>query len=82
MLKEEFIDFSYVKITPKDLIEIDDFNDDFFKKIDDIENSILNNNGINEIKKTYSLNVNTYTKFKADNESGDILKTIYSNRFK
>ena len=33
-LTEDFIDFSYTKITPKNLIGIDQFNDEFFKKIE------------------------------------------------
>ena len=56
ILKMDFIDFSYAKITPKSLIEIDEFNDEFFKKIDEIENSILNGSGIkeiNEVQKIY-----------------------------
>ena len=80
LLKEDFIDFSYTKITPKDLIEINEFNDEFFKKIDEIENSILNDNGINEIKKKYSLKVDSYSKFKINDDSNDVLKTIYTNR--
>ena len=50
-LKEELIDFSYAKITPSNLIEIDEFNKEFFKKIDDIENSILNGSNIGDIQK-------------------------------
>ena len=79
-LKEDFINFSYVKITPKNLVEIDDFNDEFFKKIDEIENSILNGNGINEIKKNYNLEVNSYSNFIIKDDSDEILKSIYKNR--
>ena len=50
-LKEELIDFSYAKITPSNLIEVEEFNDDFFKVIDDIENGILNGLNIEQIKK-------------------------------
>ena len=80
LLKEDHIDFSYAKITPRNLVEIDDFNKEFFKKIDEIENNILNGFGINEIKKSFSLKVNSYTNFKINDESDEILKTIYSNR--
>ena len=79
-LKEDFIDFSYIKIVPKDLVEIDEFNDEFFKKIDEIENSILNGDGIDEIKNKYGLNVNTYNRFKPEGGSDENLKSIYSNR--
>jgi peptidyl-prolyl cis-trans isomerase D len=42
-LKKDFIDFSYIVITPKNLVGIDEFNQAFFDKIDDIENKISKN---------------------------------------
>lgn len=42
-LKQDFIDFSYIVITPKNLVGIDEFNQAFFDKIDDIENKISKN---------------------------------------
>ena len=42
-LKKDFIDFSYVKITPQNLLNVDEYNDEFFKIIDDIDNKALNN---------------------------------------
>ena len=39
-LKREYIDFRYVVLNPKNLIGIEDFNQDFFDKIDSIENKI------------------------------------------
>jgi len=78
-LKEELIDLSYVKITPSNLIEIDEFNAEFFKKIDDIENSILNGTGIENIKKKYNLNSEYYTSYNGDGEN-KILKEIYQKR--
>ena len=42
-MRQDYIDFSYVIITPKKLIGIDEFNENFFKEIDDIENKISNN---------------------------------------
>ena len=35
-----FINFSYVKITPKNLLDTDEYNDEFFKIIDDIDNKV------------------------------------------
>ncbi len=43
ILEEEYIDFSYIKILPKDLTGDIEFNDLFFNKIDEIENKISNN---------------------------------------
>jgi peptidyl-prolyl cis-trans isomerase D len=42
-LKQDFINFSYVIITPKNLIGLDEFNQAFFDKIDEIENKISKN---------------------------------------
>ena len=42
-LKQEYIDFSYVIITPKNLTGLEEFNKLFFDKIDDIENKISKN---------------------------------------
>ena len=79
-LKEDFIDFSYTKITPKDLIGVDEFNKEFFNKIDEIDNSILNESSINEIKQKYNLKVSSVNKYKIEENPEDVLKEIYSNR--
>ena len=42
-LKQDYINFSYVIITPKNLIGVDEFNKTFFDKIDNIENKISKN---------------------------------------
>ena len=42
-LKQDYIDFSYVIITPKILTGLDEFNQAFFDKIDEIENKISKN---------------------------------------
>ena len=39
-LKREYIDFKYVILNPKNLIGIEEFNQEFFDKIDSIENKI------------------------------------------
>jgi len=79
-LKEELIDFSYIKITPSSLIEIDDFNNEFFKKIDEIENSILNGFNIEDIKKKYNLKLEYLNNYNNDVEENGILKEIYQKR--
>ena len=42
-LKQDFIDFSYTIITPKNLIGVDEFNQAFFNAIDEIDNKISKN---------------------------------------
>ena len=48
-LKQDYIDFSYVIITPKNLTGLEEFNQVFFDKIDDIENKISKNIDFNII---------------------------------
>jgi len=48
-LKKDYIDFSYVVITPKNLTGLKEFNQGFFDKIDDIENKISKNIDFNTI---------------------------------
>ncbi len=78
-LKEELIDFSFTKITPSNLIEVEEYNDDFFKKIDEIENSILNGFNIEDIKKKYNLELNYINKYNNSGEN-EVFKEIYSKR--
>ena len=62
-LKKDFISFSYVKITPKTLLNKDEYSDEFFRIIDDIDNKVLNNENIDTITSQYNLellSVNDY----------------------
>ena len=79
-LKEDYIDFSFVKITPLNLIGIEEFNNTFFNKIDEIENSILNENSIEDIKNKFNLKLEYLNYYKGDQDENDILKEIYSKR--
>ena len=56
-LKKDFVDFNYVKITPQNLLNVDEYNDEFFKIIDDIDNKVLNNENIKAITNQYNLKV-------------------------
>ena len=80
ILKEDFIDFKYVKITPLNLVETEEFNNQFFKKIDEIENNILNGVNIEEISKINNLKINYKDNYKTTNEADEIFKEIYENR--
>jgi peptidyl-prolyl cis-trans isomerase D len=42
-LKQDFIDFSYVVLTPENLLGIDEFNQAFFDVIDEVDNKISKN---------------------------------------
>ena len=79
-LKEEVIDFSYAKITPSNLIDSDEFNNEFFKKIDEIENSILNDSSIEDIRKIYDLKIEYLSNYNNEEKNNEIFKEIYEKR--
>ena len=79
-LKEEVIDFSYAKITPSNLIDSDEFNNEFFKKIDEIENSILNDSSIEDIRKIYDLKIEYLSNYKNEDKNNEIFNEIYEKR--
>ena len=74
------INIKYTKITPKTLLDISEFNDDFFKKIDEIENSIFNGSKLNEIQKAYNFKIEVVSNFNNEMDSDEILQEIYSKR--
>ena len=80
ILKMDYIDLSYAKITPQNLMEIEEFNDEFFKKIDEIENSILNGSNLKEINEVYNLKINKINNFIINDNSDEVLQEIYSKR--
>jgi len=55
-LKVEYIDFKYVLLNPLNLIGVDEFNQDFFDKIDQVENNILNGIEFDDIISKLNLN--------------------------
>ncbi len=78
-LMVDFIDFSYSEIRPEDLIDSKEFNNEFYKIIDEIDNDILNGKSINEISKRFNLKiseVNNYNKIRDNNPNN------YENIFK
>jgi peptidyl-prolyl cis-trans isomerase D len=79
-LKVEYIDFKYASINPKNLVGIDEFNQTFFDKIDEIENDILNGVTFDEIISKFNLNSKFVTNYKYSNNSNEIEKKIYEIR--
>ena len=80
-LKKKIISFRYSKITPKDLIGIDEFNNLFFEKIDDIENEISNGTTLENLLTKYQLKSNLKENFNLNEGSndGEFYKKIYEN---
>ena len=79
-LKNEFIDFSYVKILPKDLTGSSEFNNLFFEKIDNLENQISNGVNYSELLKNLSIKNSNKKMFMPGLESSNYEKKIYKNR--
>ena len=68
-LKQDYIDFSYVSITPKNLVGLDEYDQVFFDKIDEIENQITKNVDFKKIIKEFNLSPITVTEYiNLDNE--------------
>jgi len=72
-LKKDFIDFSYVKISPQNLLNVNEYNDEFFKIIDDIDNKVLNNENIETIANEYNLKVKIVQNYYPDNDELEII---------
>jgi len=79
-LKKEFIDFSFIKINPKNLIGTDEYNKLFFEKIDAIENKILNDNEYKALVAELKIESIKKNDFIIDKKSSDIEKKIYKKR--
>jgi len=79
-LKEDFLDFSYAKITPKTLVDANEFNNEFFKKIDEIENSILNGASIEDIKINYDLKLEYFNNYNNKERDNETLNEIYKRK--
>ena len=54
-LKVEYVDFNYAIINPKNLIGVDEFNQSFFDKIDQIESDISNEMSFESIISNFNI---------------------------
>ena len=79
-LSVDHIDFQYAMINPQILIGINEFNQEFFDKIDQIENNILNGVDFNSIVTEFDLNKNSIKDYKFSKKSSEIEKKIYKIR--
>ena len=79
-LNVEFLDFNYAIINPKNLVGIDEFNQAFFDKIDQIEIDIANGVEFENILKNLNINQITKTNFKFSSDVNNIEKKIFELR--
>mgnify|MGYP001267955165 CR=1 FL=1 len=76
-LKKDFISFSYVEIKPQNLLNIDEYNDEFFNVLDEIDNKVLNNESIETITNSYNLKLKTIDNYFPYDDKFNI---IYSKK--
>ena len=79
-LKREYIDFKYVVLNPKNLIGIDEFNQDFFNEIDDIENKISQGEKFNSIIENINVDVIDINEFVPNEKTNSNEELIYSKK--
>jgi len=79
-LKIEYIDFEYAIINPKNLIGIDEFNQTFFDKIDDIEVQISNDLDLRSILSDSKIELTSIKNFRYSPEKKEVEKKIFEKR--
>ena len=79
-LKIEYLDFKYLELNPQNLIGVNEFNQSFFDKIDEIEGDILNGLEIDNIARKLNLKLKNINNYKVSENSNEIEKKIYENR--
>ena len=76
-LMEEYLDFKYAIINPKNLIGIDEFNQSFFDKIDQIEIDISNEVKFDTIISGLEIRPIDIKNFKFSSDKNEIEKKIF-----
>ena len=79
-LEQDYIDFSYVDVSPKNLIGVEEFNQSFFDKIDDIENQISKNVDFKTIIRELNLSPTSITAYINHDNKETIENKIYNSR--
>jgi peptidyl-prolyl cis-trans isomerase D len=79
-LKQDYIDFSYVILTPKSLLGVDEFNQAFFDLIDEIDNKISKNIDFKTIASEIDINVITKKDYINLENKETVDNKIYNSR--
>ena len=79
-LKREYIDFKYVVLNPKNLIGVEEFNQEFFDEIDKIENQISEGADFGTILESIKVNVNEIIEYAPSSEAQTSENLIYQNK--
>jgi len=76
-LKVEYLDFNYILINPQNLLGVNDFNQSFFDKIDQIEIDIANGIEFAEIVKNFEIKSINRTNARYSPDLNEIEKKIF-----
>ena len=79
-LKREYVDFKYVALNPKNLIGVEEFNQEFFNKIDGIENQISQGDTFEIILENIDVRVIEVTEFAPGSKKQNYEDLIYSKK--
>jgi peptidyl-prolyl cis-trans isomerase D len=79
-LKVEYLDFNYLVLNPKNLIGVDEFNQSFFDKIDQLEAEISNETEFQTIVDNLNINPTKIKNFKFSSKKKEIEKKIFELR--
>ena len=79
-LKVEYIDFDYAIINPKNLIGVDEFNQTFFDKIDEIEIEISNNQDLEKILSNFDIKPVKVKNYRYSADKDNIENKIFNVR--
>ena len=79
-LKREYIDFKYVILNPKNLIGIEEFNQEFFDEIDSIENKISQGSTFDTILEDINVDIIKVNEFAPSSSKQINEDLIYSKK--
>jgi len=81
--KDTFKKFRYIKLSPETMTGKKEFDEEFFKEIDNIENSILDGKSFEDItsKNKNKINIVEFVNSEKTTEDGNILKNIDDKPF-
>ena len=79
-LKRDFIDFKYAVLNPKNLIGLEEFNQDFFDEIDKIENKISQGDTFDSILENINVDITEVNKFVASSTMKSNEDIIYAKK--
>ncbi len=79
-LKKDYIDFSYAIITPKNLTGLNEYNQIFFEKVDEIENMISKNIDLDTILSDFNIKPTIVKDYSNIGDKESIENKIYNSR--